>query len=196
MVAGDEELGHGAAAGEELIAVVAAGGPHGEPDADQAGDARVTAAGAQADVGTEAEASEEEGLAGVACGEPVQGGADVLDLATALVVGAFAQACAAEVEAQHGQTEGREGLGRVVDDLVVHGAAAQRVGVGDQGGRRRVVARLYSGGLRAGRRGRADLQGSVTAKQKADIGSQCKRRVRSLNGSPNGMLRRHARRPY
>ena len=49
-------------------------------------------------------------------------------------MGAFAEAGAAEVEAQRGQAEVREGLGRVVDDLVVHGAAAERMRVGDERG--------------------------------------------------------------
>ena len=51
---------------------------------------------------------------------------------------AFAEAGAAEVKAQRREAEVREGLGRVVDDLVVHGTAAQRMRVGDERGIERV----------------------------------------------------------
>ena len=57
-----------------------------------------------------------------------------MHLAAAVIVGAFREACAAEVEAKHGKAEVREGFCCVVDDLVVHRAAPEGVGVGYQGG--------------------------------------------------------------
>jgi len=46
-------------------------------------------------------------------------------------VRALAEARAAEVEAQHRQTKAGERLGRVIDHLVVHRAAAQRMRMRD-----------------------------------------------------------------
>ena len=139
VVAGDEEFGDLAAAAEEIVAVVAAGGLDGEAYADEAGEAWVAAGGAKADVGAEAEAGEEERFVGEVGGEPVEGGFDVVDFALAVVVGAFGEACAAEVEAEDGEAEVGEGFGGVVDDLVVHSAAAEGVRVGDEGGEGGVV---------------------------------------------------------
>lgn len=51
---------------------------------------------------------------------------------------AFAEAGAAEVESHGRQAEVREGLGSVVNDPVVHGAAAERVRVGNESGIERV----------------------------------------------------------
>ena len=94
---------------------------------------RSSAAGAQADVGTEGEAGKEDWKV-EASGEPVERGKNVVDLAAAFIVHAFAEAGSAEVEAQRGKAEVREGFGRVIDDLVVHGAAAERVRMGDERG--------------------------------------------------------------
>jgi hypothetical protein len=58
----------------------------------------------------------------------------VVDLAATFVVLAFAQACAAKVEAQNGQAKARERLGCVVDDFVVHGSSAERVRVAEEDG--------------------------------------------------------------
>jgi len=87
VVAGEEELGLGAG-GHEAVVVVAAGGADGQAEGDEAGDAGVSAGGAEADVGTEGEAGEENGF-GELVGEPVDGGADVVDFAVAFVVDAF-----------------------------------------------------------------------------------------------------------
>ncbi len=144
MVAGDEELGLGAG-GEEAVGVVASGGADGQAEADQAGDARVAAGGAQADVRAEGEAREEDRVAKTACSR--RGGAHVLDLAAAFVVGALAEAGAAEVEAQDGHAEMGEGLHGVVDDLVVHGAAGGRVRVRDDA---RCTARARGTGVEDG----------------------------------------------
>ena len=128
-----KSLGTAAAAGQEAVGVVAAGGADGQAESDEAADAGVAAAGAQADVGAEAEAGEEDRQL-VGAVEPVEAGADVVDFAAPIVVRAFAKAGTAEVEAQHGQAEVREGLGGVVHRLGVHGAAAERVRVRHDGG--------------------------------------------------------------
>ena len=49
---------------------------------------------------------------------------------------ASAKARAAEIKAHHGEAEVRKGFGGVVDDLVVHGAATQGMGMRDQGSKR------------------------------------------------------------
>ena len=50
----------------------------------------------------------------------------------AAVMGAFAETGSAEVEAQHGPALAMEDFHGMVDDLVVHGAAAERVGMADE----------------------------------------------------------------
>ena len=134
VIARDEQLGDDAAVGQKGVAVIPASGTDRQADPDEASEAGIAAAGTQANVGPEAEAGEKERLMRVACREPVEGGADVLDFATTLVVSALTEAGSPEVEAQDGQPERGEGLGRVVDDLVVHGTAPERMGMGDQGG--------------------------------------------------------------
>ena len=138
VVAGDEELG-GAAGGEEVVGVVAAGGADGEAEAYEALDAGVAATGAEAHVGAEREAGEEDGETEAAV-KPVECGANVVDFADAFVVYAFAQARAAEVEAQDRKSEVGERFRRVIDGLGVHGAAAGRVRVGYNRGVQSVFA--------------------------------------------------------
>jgi len=58
----------------------------------------------------------------------------------AIVVGSFAEANAAEVETKDGDAEGGEGLHGVIDDLVVHCAAAGGMRMADQRRVRGVVA--------------------------------------------------------
>src|SRR5258708_32723786 len=70
--------------------------------------------------------------------EPVERGANVVNLAFAAVVCAFAQAGSAEVEAQHRKSESAQGLHGVVDHLVVYGASKQRMRMAHQ----RRMARL------------------------------------------------------
>ena len=59
--------------------------------------------------------------------EPVKRSADVVDLADATRVLAFAKSRPAEVEAQHGKSEAVERFHRVEDDLVVQRPAIERV---------------------------------------------------------------------
>jgi hypothetical protein len=134
--AADEELGLGAIA-QEAEVVVAAFGVDGKPESDEARNARIAAADLEADPGAEGESGEEDGAMELAV-EPVDGGTNVVLLAAAVIVGALAEARAAEVEAKDGETEGLEGLHGVVNDLVVQGASAQRVRMADEGGKGRV----------------------------------------------------------
>ena len=134
LVAGsaDEEFWHGAG-GQEAVAVVAALGVDGEAEGDRSFDARVGAGDAQADVRAEGKSGEEDRQALVLF-EPVEGGADVVLFAAPVVMGAFAEAGSAEVEAQDGQAEGLEGLHGVIDDFVVHGSSTERVRVAEEDG--------------------------------------------------------------
>ena len=132
VIARDEELGHDAA-GKEAVGVVATVGADGKAEADEALDADVPAAGTQADVGAEGEAGKEDGEFEIVF-EPAERGANVVLLAVAMVECAFAEADAAEVEAQDGKAKGGEDLHGVVDDLVVHGSTRRRVGVADERG--------------------------------------------------------------
>jgi hypothetical protein len=138
VIAADEELGLGAL-WEEAVGIVASACANRKAKTDEAFHAGVSAAGAQSDVGTEGEAGEEDREIEILI-DPIERGMDVLLLAAAIVVSSFAQADAAEVEAEHGEAEGRECLHGVIDNLVVHSAAAVRVGVADECGVRSVFA--------------------------------------------------------
>ena len=144
VISADEEFGL-SAVGQELVGVVAAFGVYGEAEADESFDAGVSAGGAQANVGAEGEAGEEDWPAEVAV-KPVEGGAGVLLLAVCVVECAFAEADASEVEAEHGNAEGGERLHGVIDDLVVHGAASHGVGVADECG----VGSVFAAGVEQG----------------------------------------------
>ena len=112
--------------------VVASGGSDRKPDPDQTLHARIATAGPEADVGPEAEAREQQRHARKTRSEPVERAANVFYLTTTFVMRALAEPGPAKVEAQHGQPEVREGLGGVIDHLVVHGPTAQRMRMGHQ----------------------------------------------------------------
>lgn len=126
----DEELGH-RAMGEEGVAVVASFGMDGKAEGDGAFDADVATGNAQADVGAEGESGEEDGEVQMLV-EPVEGGADVVLLAAAVVMSAFAEPGAAEVEAEDGKAAELEGFHGVINDLVVHGSSAEGVRVTEE----------------------------------------------------------------
>jgi len=96
--------------------------------------------------------------------DPVEGCAYIVLFAVTVVMRAFAEAYAAEVEAKDRNAEGREGLHRVIDNFVVHGAAASRMRMADERGVWGVVAasveeRLESAGRTAEIVDRTDLGG-------------------------------------
>lgn len=81
--------------------------------------------------------------------DPIQSCADVILFAVAVVVNTLAEAYTAKVESQDGKAEGREGLHGVVDDFIVHGAAAGGVWVADQCGERGGLVAGIEEGLKA-----------------------------------------------
>src|SRR5258708_18282035 len=82
---------------------------------------------------------------------PVQRRADVVLFSLSLVELPIAQTAAAKVEPHHRQPKGGEGLHRVVDDLIVHRAAAQRMRTADQRGIGSVLAASIQHRLKAAR---------------------------------------------
>ena len=74
--------------------------------------------------------------------QPVEGGANIFDFANAASVLAFAQAGAAEVEAEHGESEAIESFHGVEDNFVVQRSAVERMRMTNNGG--------MGGGGRAG----------------------------------------------
>ena len=97
-------------------------------------------------MGAEGEAREENRLVQVGF-HPVERGADVVLLALALVEVALAETYAAEVEAEYGESKRGKDLHGVVDDLVVHGAAAEWMWVADERGVRGIVAARVQDGF-------------------------------------------------
>ena len=79
--------------------------------------------------------------------EPVESCADVVDLACSVIEAAFAETDSAEVEAQNRQPCRGEDLHGVVDDLVVQGAAAERMRMADECGKGGVGAAGVENGL-------------------------------------------------
>jgi len=132
VVAAQEELGLGTLR-EKTIGIVAARRGDGKAESDEPTDARVSAAGMEANMGAKGESGKEDGpLEGTV--EPVERSTSVVALPGPVGVLAFTQPYSAEIEAQNGQAEGGKRLHRVVDDLVVHGPAARRVRVADERG--------------------------------------------------------------
>jgi hypothetical protein len=131
-VAADEQLRLGAVA-QESVVVIATLCVHGQAEGDEACDPRIVATGAQTDVRTKREAGKEDWPVKFSI-QPVESGADIVLLAMPLIVLAFAEFGAAEVKTENGKAEVLNSLHGVVNDLVVHGASAERVRVADQSG--------------------------------------------------------------
>ena len=114
----------------------------------------------QPDRGPEREPDEHDRLREFAL-QPAKRGAHVFDLADAAVVLAFAQPGAAEVEAQHGKAEAVERFHGVEDDLVVHGAAEERMRMTDERG--------VGGAGRAGVEHGLEAAGGAGQEQRANL---------------------------
>jgi hypothetical protein len=145
VISTDEKLWLGASR-EKTVGVVSAIGVDREAKADQRFDTRVAATGAQTDVGAKRKACEEDGLVQIVF-EPVERGANVVLLATAFIEDALAKAYATKVEAEHREPERGKDLHGVVDDLVVHRAAAEWMWVADERGVRGIVAACVQNGF-------------------------------------------------
>lgn len=74
----------------------------------------------------------------------VEGQPGVLNLANSVIVTAGALSDSAEIEAERLVSGILERLGRAVDDLVVHGAGVERMGMEDQGDPGRAINRLVN----------------------------------------------------
>src|SRR5579883_1628081 len=75
--------------------------------------------------------------------EPVESGAHVVLLASPVIMLPLAQSGSAKVKAQYRQPKALKGFHRVVDNLVVHRAAAQRMRMANQ----RRVSRIRRTGV-------------------------------------------------
>src|SRR6266536_424119 len=122
----DEKFRLGARAQELEIINEAFEGQRGQAEYDERPNAIVGIGGAESDSGAERESGKEHGQSEFML-EPVEGRADVFDFAEAACVLAFAQPGAAEVEAQHGESEAIERFHGMKYDLVVQRAAVERV---------------------------------------------------------------------
>ena len=124
----------------EGVVVVAAVGVGGQAEGDEGADVAIgmirAAAGLNRHGCAEAETGEENREMKLAV-QPVEGGVDVFDCRTAVVL-AFTQAGTAEVEAKYGEVEAPCGVVHhfhgVVDDFVVKRATVERMGMADEGG--------------------------------------------------------------
>jgi hypothetical protein len=145
VVSADEELRLNAFR-QRLVGVVATLCVYRNAEADETLYSGITTAGAQADVGAEGKAGKQDWSVDVVL-QPVESCENVVLLTEPAIVSAFAQAYTAEVEAEDGKTEGREGLHGVIDHFVMHGSAARGVRMADERGVRGVVAASVEKGL-------------------------------------------------
>src|SRR5579885_13180 len=89
---------------------------------------------AQPDPGAEGEAGQDDGQARVAAAQKIQGVAHIVRLAAPLVVCSRAVTHAAKIETKRRNAQRLHGLCHFEDDLVMHRAAIERVGVQRQPG--------------------------------------------------------------
>jgi len=134
--AADEEFRLGASAQKFEIVDPAFDGDGGQAEGDERADAVVRIGGARSNSSAERKAGEDDGQRELMF-QPVEGGAHVFDFADAICVLAFAQAGAAEVEAEHGESEAVERFHGVEDYFVVERSTVERMGMADHGGVRR-----------------------------------------------------------
>ena len=88
---------------------------------------------------------------------------NVIDFAAAVIVLAGAQSGAAEIEAEHGESEAVQGLHGVEHDFVVHGAAEHGMRMADQGG----VGGVGGAGVEQG----FEASGGAVEEEGADCGA-------------------------
>ena len=134
-------------------------GNSGQPKGNERADPVVGIGRAQSDRGAERKAGEDDGQRAFAF-EPVERGAHIFDFSDAAGMLAFAQAGAAEVEAQHGKSEAVERLHGMEGDFVVERSPVQRMRMANHGGMRR--------GGRSGVEKRFQASGGAGEKQGAD----------------------------
>jgi len=134
-------------------------GDGGQAEGDECADSVVGVGGTQSDGGAERKAGEDDRQRELAF-EPVEGGAHVFNFSDAAGVFAFAQAGAAEVEAEHRESEAIERFHGMEDDFVVERSAVERMRMADHGGVRRVggpgVEQSFQASGGAGEEKRAD----------------------------------------
>jgi len=125
-----EEFWFGAGLQEIVIVGAVVDGGDGRAQGDEGLDAWVGAGGAEADGGSKGEAGEDQREMEFVV-EEVEGGADVVEFASAVVVLAVAESGAAEVEAEHRKAERVQSFHGVEDDFVVQRASVEGMGMTD-----------------------------------------------------------------
>ena len=68
--------------------------------------------------------------------QPIKGRGGIGQLAHTIIVGPLTTAYPSKIESQSGKSPFHKGLKKIVDDLIVHGAAKTWVGVQNDGNRR------------------------------------------------------------
>ncbi len=95
------------------------------------------APGAQTDQGAKTETRQQEGHARKFRGEKIERGTDVILFPEAVIMYPGAESRAAKIESQNWNAESIQRFRRLVNHLVVHGAAKQRMRMADNRGERR-----------------------------------------------------------
>ncbi len=158
----DEEFGLSGSSQEFEIVSTGFDCDRGQAERDERVDPVIGIGGTQSNGGAKRESGENNGERKLAF-EPVQRGADVFHFADAIGVLAFAQAGAAEVEAQDGKSEAVESLHGVEDNLVVKRSTVKWMGMADDGSMRRIsrsgIEQSFQPSDRAGKKKRPDAGG-------------------------------------
>jgi hypothetical protein len=131
----DEKFGLGAAAQKFEIVDAVFNRDGREAEGNESADSVVGMGGSYADGCSERKAGEEEGKREFAF-QPIEGGTHIFDFSDATGVLTFTRAGAAEVEAEHGETEAIKRFHGVEDDFVVERSPKERVRMADEGGKR------------------------------------------------------------
>src|SRR5580704_10067723 len=129
-IAADKEFRLGAIA-QKLIRIEASFGLYRCPNRDQRFDIRIRTNRAQSGCRAKGKSSENNRQREFML-QPGQRSLHIGDFSSAFIMAARAQPGSAKIKAQHGKAERVQRLHRMKDDLVVHGAAAQRMRMADQ----------------------------------------------------------------
>src|SRR6185437_14905427 len=145
--AANEEFRFAAVAQTRQIVGAFLNGLNRNTEANGSDDAVVLAGGLQSNGGTKRKSGEDQRPAELAI-EPIESGTNVVSFTLSVVVLALAESGSAKIEAEHGKTKTIQGLHRVKDNLVVQGAAINRMRMAHNCGVSRIVGAEIQNGLK------------------------------------------------
>ena len=129
----DEKFWLWAARQESVVVATLIDRSDGRSQADQSLHTRVGTGSGQTDCGPKRKSGENEGTS-VFLFEPIQGNANIIHFSISVIMLALAQSGAAEIEAEHGESETVQSFHGMKHDLVVQSSAIKRMRMADESG--------------------------------------------------------------